>query len=559
MFSLIIPEYNSPEEIRDASGAQRWLPIKLTWPHREYIRHHDKESRIKSEEGIKMLRALSQTSRRLRLIVLPLLWAVVHVDKVEELGRLRETFRALPGLAHYVKSFAFSWTMGGDYGDCDNFPERDGTLLDLAFRNRCRIWDKVYEQYDGEIQWNSRLEKWCFVVGDEDDDEDLVIYPAPGKFPMLWDDEEQTEGVSQFDLDGRTEGNGPDGKGPDRLIKNAQQLNDCMTDILTQLSSLETLGWTTFALPMPAAAVPALSRTTLTSICYCMFVFRGNLHAREYVLVISTEPYPLTCFVTLAVPLWEIVGNVQDLTLHVGCHSEPPKNIKEQDERLLISYTLPKVLPKDNLGKDAVHASIASRTVITAARGGKLRHLQTAWYRCLDFELPFAVRSLLPYWVPIEEWHGLVGVTGRPAGWLRAASTLRHLLSHASLWLGISEDSPFKRPDRELTRAEVQSFATHYSGSKMPDIAPLDKWRKRHPVARYLPWLREPHLAQRVADAWNEVVRKGDVEEVWCACIKCTFLQLIRPEGMKYKVEMVRDSDEEDEEEWELEESEEEE
>lgn len=41
------------------------------------------------------------------------------------------------------------------------------------------------------------------------------------------------------------------------------------------------------------------------------------------------------------------------------------------------------------------------------------------------------------------------------------------------------------------------------------------------PVKRYFPWLEDAELAGQVADAWNEVVKRGEADKIKCPCKKC--------------------------------------
>lgn len=46
--------------------------------------------------------------------------------------------------------------------------------------------------------------------------------------------------------------------------------------------------------------------------------------------------------------------------------------------------------------------------------------------------------------------------------------------------------------------------------------------KDKRPVTRYFPWLLEDaELSQRVADAWNAVVRRGGADLVACRCERC--------------------------------------
>lgn len=202
--------------------------------------------------------------------------------------------------------------------------------------------------------------------------------------------------------------------------------------------------------------------------------------------------------------------------------------MEEHDEATWASFEIPAQLPtvsKDSgssIPGDRLHLSIATRTVITAARGGRLQRLH-AGFEDADVEPPFAIPTLLPYWVTIEEWYHVVGCL---EGWHVAASTLRILLAHNSRWLGVGQGTAAARPDRELTGQDVQSFYSSYSHDYIHEIVPLEGERHEdefeHPLMRYLEWLAEDaEVAQRVADAWNAVVQRGQADDQGCSCDRC--------------------------------------
>lgn len=220
-----------------------------------------------------MLRALTQTCHLLRAIALPRLWALVQVHSVEELGRLRETLRASPEIAQHIRSFSFVWGMGGSF-NFEGFPTDAGTTLDLAFRDRWKLWNDLRRQHRRRVQWNAHYEQWEFMHAD-------VRYAAPGQLPAPRS-HKVTKQDWQYACAQRVGGCGPDDNGEDRLIKNATQFNDCVNEIVTQLSSLEAFGWFSFVAQVPQAALNALRSLRLRSLGYG-HVCRGRecLHARQ--------------------------------------------------------------------------------------------------------------------------------------------------------------------------------------------------------------------------------------------------------------------------------------
>lgn len=116
----------------DLHPSSKWLPIAG-----EPL--HDDAWLPEFAEDMLTLRALSQTCRRLRAFALPLLWQIVHVDSVQELGRLRETLRVLPFVAQHVKVFLMRWEVPRLYST--PYLNKSGkTLLDFAFSDRSSLW-----------------------------------------------------------------------------------------------------------------------------------------------------------------------------------------------------------------------------------------------------------------------------------------------------------------------------------------------------------------------------------------------------------------------------------
>lgn len=219
--------------------------------------------------------------------------------------------------------------------------------------------------------------------------------------------------------------------------------------------------------------------------------------------------------VILAVPLWELAGNLQDLELSIFLSEAHVDLVGEHDEAELASFELPESLPTDGEEMEVLHAHVASRTIIAAARGGQLRRLSAGSEH--DLEPPFTNRALLPYWIDIEEWD----VQGGAYGWMIAASTLRRLLAHASLWIN-TEPHAAARQDRHLACQDIQLLDWLYSDDNMPSIAPLRDDMESQPVEFYLPWLeRDAALAQQVADAWNVVLERGGADDQPCRCSRC--------------------------------------
>lgn len=259
---------------------QHWLALKQTWTPVFY----GEEASRQREEATRTLLALSQMCRSLRAYALPLLWSVLHVRTMSELGRLREVLRVSPSIARHVRSFCFMWNMEGDFYECEAYPDEEGTRLQMAFSDRWRIWETLRRQHGCEASWDFRYDD---PVTDHMLRFELhgVSYDAPGRCQAL---------IAGYSSGGwpilepysselpKQRGIGPDGDGEDRLIKSANDFHDCIVEVVSQLSWLQTFGWDTSVTPMPAGVHGALSRlSTLTSLHLDMSIYRGNPHTCE--------------------------------------------------------------------------------------------------------------------------------------------------------------------------------------------------------------------------------------------------------------------------------------
>lgn len=253
-------------------------------------------------------------------------------------------------------------------------------------------------------------------------------------------------------------------------------------------------------------------------------------------------------------PFWDISRDLEELSFKrfyrapfEETHVNFSEQVSEQDESTLASFQLPTELPTDKGGILELHNSIATHTIIAAARGGKLKQLAFNGH----IQRPFAVRALLPYWVRLDEWN----IPGYRQGYMAAAPLLRPLLAHASLWLGTAEEHE-DRHDRRLTREEIQTLKQYCEshgvpklrqplafleeededqdeeghqelaeeqqeqGSKTQQAKPEDP-NLNQPIELYLPWLEDAELAQQVANAWNAIAERGEADLVKCECEKC--------------------------------------
>lgn len=154
-----------------------------------------------------------------------------------------------------------------------------------------------------------------------------------------------------------------------------------------------------------------------------------------------------------------------------------------------------------------------SRTIVTAARTGRLKQLTVN-----EVHSPFAVREMIPIWVGVD-----MG-SDYSSDWLGAACHFRPLLSHASLWLGTTLNSG-ARPDRLLTALEIQALRSVFAREGVPQVTGStwhSGWSGDPPITKYLSWLeQDAKLAQKVADAWNAALERGDADLVKYRCKRC--------------------------------------
>lgn len=284
-----------------------WLPIE---PHRELDGVHPT---MYVEDLRKMLRSLAQTCRSLRAFVLPLLWEVVHIVSLNQLGRLREVLRVSPDLAHHVRSFVFVWNMGILDGECahhyEHYPADHGSLLDMAFRNRSRMWETFARKHRCEIlQHDSESEE----ESDSDGENYASIFKGKRHYFRHNGQTFEQPGEHPFAMPGHrtltdmlkpTDGrkflvSGPDGKGEDRRIKSPVQFYECLNEVVAQLTSIETFGWCSHIAPMSSEVYNVLKRLPNLqnlhvrfsahrgALCTCeLLPYRGSL-----VILISLPP-----------------------------------------------------------------------------------------------------------------------------------------------------------------------------------------------------------------------------------------------------------------------------
>lgn len=161
---------------------------------------------------------------------------------------------------------------------------------------------------------------------------------------------------------------------------------------------------------------------------------------------------------------------------------------------------------------------MACRTIVNAAKGGQLKAL---YFHQDHVEEPFAMRSLVTAWIygsvnGYPQWYpGSTFEEGDPVvgKWACAAAWLRRTLSHASYWL--PQPYTARRSTRLLTAKEVQMLLSFLQ------VSDFDDGTGRIMAEPYLRWFEhDAELAQQVSDAWNTVVKRGEVYSRDCTC-KC--------------------------------------
>lgn len=221
-----------------------------------------------------------------------------------------------------------------------------------------------------------------------------------------------------------------------------------------------------------------------------------------------------------SVPFWELSHNLASLAISFGMlpsftDEDVDADAEEQFEEDLDAIQVPLTSPPRTVSaKNRFHLNIASRTIIAAATSYHLRRLSPS----LHVQHAFAIRDMMPFWVLIDVWEDGQGCC---SGWAMAASTLRPLLSHASLWLGTSS-SRVPREDRELTPEELQSLQSYFEQQGSPEQF-HDVLNHEFVTGRYLAWIAEDDdVAKVLSIFWNVIVAEpGGADCLRCECEMC--------------------------------------
>lgn len=213
----------------------------------------------------------------------------------------------------------------------------------------------------------------------------------------------------------------------------------------------------------------------------------------------------------MLVPLWDLSQKLRNLYVTVPEEDFGDDLNHETKEQLEADLAAPQEPPSpvilDRDAREEYYTSVVCRAIVAAVRGGKLRVLGHDG----SLQRPYAARSLLPFWVQIEDW------SVDAFEWLAAARALRLLLAHTSYALEQEIQS-----GRQLTRQNVQALLDYFKAHKGLRNVTRARHEDSQYVERYLAWLTEDdELAQQVVDAWNAVVKRGEAGVVECSCDAC--------------------------------------
>lgn len=185
--------------------------------------------------------------------------------------------------------------------------------------------------------------------------------------------------------------------------------------------------------------------------------------------------------------------------LRLEMYGVPTSACQEQSETALTSWQLLTELPPTRAHRLMLHEAIATRTIITAARGGQLRELTVYG----ELQRPSALKALLPYCVGVDRPN-----FPHTTAWQREGFSFRELLAHVSLGLSGRAD------ERELSVSVVQSLSAHAS----------DGWPANRALLCQRWVAKDAELAEQVTVAWNAAVRRGTADLTKCYCDDCRMI-----------------------------------
>lgn len=158
----------------------------------------------------------------------------------------------------------------------DMYPEEEGTLLDLVFGDRWRMWANFARATGSQIQWKVRQDGQLQRFFEFDATE----FEEPGDPPLI--EGRDPRDPSSYDYHAPRLDSGPDGKGDDMLIKTPAQLISSLVEVVEKLPLLHAFSRNTALLAMPTGVGNALEQLdTLKSLHVDMTLIRNNLQTGE--------------------------------------------------------------------------------------------------------------------------------------------------------------------------------------------------------------------------------------------------------------------------------------
>lgn len=297
---MILPNPAELHGIRvddDDGKAQGWLALKTDWEEVVHNLFFGYYKTVGPQHTLQTLRALSQTCKSLRAYTLPMLWSVVHIKTLRELGELRDVLREAPYIAPLIRHFTFLWNMNGDFEKCSPYPNEHGTVLDMAFVDRGALWEETRQSVALRSEavgsdLGRRINYRVLAVGGErspyfwweesyyepghesrapdakvcEQDcrlmtprEQLRVVASRGQTAHLPNDPHDAYRGPNLDR------SGPDGQGEDPRIKNADDYNACVSEVVGRLSALKVFSWRSPVSPVPASIMDGLKKANKLS------------------------------------------------------------------------------------------------------------------------------------------------------------------------------------------------------------------------------------------------------------------------------------------------------
>lgn len=203
--------------------------------------------------------------------------------------------------------------MDSDYSMCRHYSTEQGDLLDVAFIDRGALWDRTRRFEGAEISFSGESTAWPRPYFVHPDNEQWYLQPGHPPIPFdakIEDHEyevvhgrlkesdvthllsleeaarEEREELREMQpceyLSPSSDAAGPDGAGEDPRVKNPQDLENCLTAVVSHLSSLDVFRWSCTVMCMPLGVLEALKKAPgLTTLHLDLISERFTTHARE--------------------------------------------------------------------------------------------------------------------------------------------------------------------------------------------------------------------------------------------------------------------------------------